>query len=227
MRRSKLISIMCATGCVAASLSTSPAQAVPITFNFAGTISTINDPLGAFSGVAAGTGFSGSYTFESTTADADASAAIGRYANALTAFSLTIGAHSLTFQPPPQTPNQIVVRDNVGPPDSYNVLADFAGFGGYSDIDLLGLGGQGSSALFSSDALPLTAAFFPLLTQTAFQLDLFQANSNPPPANTQTGRLTGTLSRLEVAQVPEPGTLALLGLGALGLAAAQRKNRAI
>jgi hypothetical protein len=213
-------------GLLVALVATLPmaAQAAQITFSFTGTITSISDPLNAFAGVSSGTTFSGSYTFDSTTADADSSATIGRYAGALEAFTLNIGAYSLSF-PGEGSPNQIVVRNDVGAGgniDTYNVLADFLGFGGYSDIDLLGLGGQGPNTVFGSDALPLTPDFFASLTFTTFQLDLKEQSKGT------TGTLRGTLTSLTTTtSVPEPGVLGLLGLGLLGLGLMRRRRATV
>ena len=209
-------------GLLVAVVATLPmaAQAAPITFSFTGTITSINDPLNAFAGISSGTAFSGSYTFDSTTPDADGSETVGRYAGALQAFTLNIGAYSLTF-PGEGSPNQVVVRNNIGAGgtiDTYNVLADFVAFGGYGDFDLLGLGGQGPNTVFGSDALPSTPDFFADLATTTFWLDLKEQSKG------STGALRGTLTALTTTtSVPEPGVLGLLGLGLLGLGLMRRQ----
>ena len=75
------------------------AHAVPITFAFTGVVSQDplldpSDPSDPFGGsIAAGTLFSGSYTFESTTPDGDASASGGSYTSSPGSLSVTIGGN--------------------------------------------------------------------------------------------------------------------------------------
>jgi hypothetical protein len=214
-------------GILVAALAILPiaSHAAPITFNFSGTVTSIDDPLNAFAGVVAGTTFSGSYTFESTTPDAaPGDPTDGRYAGAITAFSLTIGGHSLFGPGDDLSPNQIRVRDNTGATgniDSYNVLADLQNYGGYSDIDVLRLGGQGPNTVFGSDALPLTPDFFASLAVTFFRLVLYEGSG---PTKVQAGLIDGTLTSMTTTtSVPEPSTLGMLGLAMIGLALMRRR----
>jgi len=67
-------------------------HAAPITFNVDGTVNFVSSELtGSF---AIGDAFHLEYTFESTTADADASSTAGRYNSAITALSVTVGTYS-------------------------------------------------------------------------------------------------------------------------------------
>ena len=74
-----------------------PAQASPITFAFTGSVSQdpLLDPADPFGGnIALGTIFSGSFVFESTTADGDPSGNGGSYTSLGGTLSLTIGGNA-------------------------------------------------------------------------------------------------------------------------------------
>jgi hypothetical protein len=69
--------------------------ATPITVSFTGTVASVGSDL-AGSPFSEGQAVSGSFTFESSTADGDADPDEGLYLGALTSFSITIGAYSAT-----------------------------------------------------------------------------------------------------------------------------------
>ena len=198
-----------------------PCAAAPITFSFTGSVTqTTFDPNDPFAGgIAFGTAFSGSYTFESTAADNIPFASNGSY-NAFGLpylFTVTIGG--FTFS----TSDALNIGVGNGPADQYSVLACAGGpfcFGSTWTLFLEDLDG----AVFGSDALPVTAP--PL---SAFETALFTfrgfVDDNLVEISGQLESLVCSVGCEPVGTpIPEAGTLALVAtaLGALRL----RRGRA-
>jgi hypothetical protein len=184
--------------------------AAPITFDFTGSVTqTMFDPDDPFAGgIAFGTTFAGSYTFESTTADGIAAAHSGAYAppgGAPYQFAVTIGGH--TFSTPDFL--SIGVGNDVGATDHYAVLAcsgSAACQESTLELFLLDL----DATAFTSDALLVPA---PLLG--AFEIATFTfrglIGGNQVEILGQLESLTCSAGCDPVnVPVPEPGTLLLL-----------------
>src|SRR5215471_12201681 len=91
--RSRSRAVMCLTALGFALFSALPtAHATSTTFAYTGIVQTVVPALsGTFQ---PGDAFSGSYTFESTTPDADPSPGFGSYPNAITGLTFTIGSYT-------------------------------------------------------------------------------------------------------------------------------------
>jgi hypothetical protein len=198
-----------------------PAAANSITFGFTGTITQVPalDPVSPFPDpIDFGTPFSGTYTFDSTAADAIADPSAGSFASPGGSFTLTLSGLSLTFAGP-----SIVTIDSPGF-DFYSALysenpSNDNPTGVLLSItlqDLLGLA-------LSSDALPLTPpplAMFQL-SNSFFFTDTIDGNQ------VEVGGDLTSLTCIEGCSrtVPEPTTWTLLLLAALLCAMfARRRN---
>jgi PEP-CTERM motif len=191
-------------------------EAVPVTWEFSGEIAIVTDIDNDLGGaITVGTPFSGSFTFESNTPDGNPSVAVGRYDNPVTAISGSIGASAFTGSG--AFGSQIGINDSpVGDTDIFglgvqNLIApDFNGVFSFS----LGYAGS-SGTLLESDALPLFPADLDA-TDTAPVLFRWDRVGDDI-------LIAGELTVL----VPEPGSIALLALGAIAIARRRRSPRSV
>lgn len=128
------------------------ADAAPVTFGFSGRVTSANfgpddqpypNPITIFSG------FSGRYTFDSSSADLDPASSVGRYAMAGSPFGLTvdIGGNSFT------TANRLLIEVDNASSDAYLLGAgDLALFRLLVGVFLL----DPTGGALSRDTLPLT-----------------------------------------------------------------------
>jgi hypothetical protein len=202
------------------------ALATPITFTFTGTVASVAPALaGTFNTTQT---LSGSYTFESSSPDLDpADPTRGVYQSPLVpnALSFTIGSYAGGRTGPAMLGDQIRVFDNVSSQaDVYNPAWRPAlsgpNVGGLSpDTFVLQLPDLSQTA-FSSDALPLTPPNLAAFGNGAFWGLFFQNQDG-----TQFGLVEGRLTSLELAPVPEPATVLLLGSSFAGVGLVRWRQR--
>lgn len=198
------------------------AYAVPITFGFTGVVSQdpLLDPDDPFGGaIVTGTPFSGSYTFESTTADGDASANGGSYTSSPGSLSVNIGGYGFIGG----DLLNVGVFDGVGG-DFYTVFASETDGTDTYDISLILQDLDGS--VFGSALLPLSPP--PL---SAFELTSLFFTGSITGNQVQIDGVLTSLACLEGCgsgggggggggvPIPEPGNLWLVGIGLAGLGA--------
>jgi hypothetical protein len=179
------------------------ASSIPITFGFTATAGTVTEgPPGFTSGLNPGDSFSGQFTFESTTADANASTGFGDYQGALIGVKVFLPDGVLSLDNVGVSTNQI----QVTVPGAYNVdYAELAGSGTYGGQSLFtGIFQLDASGPFADDSLPLD----PTTLGTAAISRIYLAR--PDAANIEI--LNSTVTSLSLA--PEPGLLVLLATGA-------------
>jgi hypothetical protein len=196
-------------------LSTLSAEASLVTVNFTGTVTSSDDPDGYISGTILGDSFSGTLTY-------DTSATIGvpgsdpaiytylpsstpAYASPL-GITLTVGSH--TFSENYTGVMQVTVQNNLTSaayPDVFGAVADMK-VGNTSSLAGFALGDATGTAL-SSTALPTS------LNLSQWTVGDFNLTSPTIPGE---NIFSGSIN-LNGASVPEPGSLTLLGLGALGV----------
>ena len=191
------------------------ATAMPITFAFSGflTDDPLLDPDDPFGGtIAAGTTFSGDFTFDSTALDGIADPQTANYTSLGAPFGLSvlIGGNLFTAT----DALFIGVANDLAGRDQYLVT----GIGG--DLTVFLMLEDLTATVFASDALPLTAPPLGAFAIRSFFLDDPDVGGNQVQIQGEIDSLT--CASCDAAVVPEPGTLALFGTG---LAALLRRRR--
>ncbi len=198
------------------------ADAAPITFTFTGTVSQdpLLDPADPFGGtIAFGTPLSGSYVFDSTTPDRDASANGGSYTSAGGSLTLTIGGQLFLAA----DLLNIGVGNNFSGSDFYTVFAQSTGGLDVFDISLTLQDFNGT--VFAGASLPIDAPSF-----ASFELaTLFLTGTIGGNQVQIDGQLTSVICSGKCladdgtpVPVPEPTTLVLLSTA---LAAVRLRGR--
>lgn len=208
----------------------SSAHAVPVTYNFTGTIESTDAGTPALDSIfTVGGSVFGSYTYESTTPDIDVNPNGGNYSGALLNYEINLGGIQFSINPDPTVPafitngigiaNNFPFEDPTVNLDQYSVQAELLEpllgetvFGGLTGIDSTG-------TAFDSDLLlpfsPELSAFDTLL------FGLYRSVEDPvfgPSFEPIVNASLNTLTRVPTS-VPEPNSLfiLLIGLFSLGL----------
>jgi hypothetical protein len=212
------------------------ASADLVTLSFSGTITTLNDTGGVFGGeVKLGDAFSGSLIYDTATTDREGDPNVGNYlyANRLTntpfvpPLGLTIQIGSVTLQPNYGYIFMVDVFNNQPSPvlgvDGDGVQAiQSTSFDGTTVVPvsqtLVALFDRSQSA-FSSDALPSS------LSTSRFSEGIIQVIVSGGGAGSDD--VVALEGAIDVQAVPEPGSVALLAVGGLGVLGYIRRRRAL
>lgn len=209
--------LIAAAGIALAGMLAGTAHAAPVTYNFGGTVVLPG------SGFNPGDPFSGSFTFDDTTADTNADPARGDYLGG--SFSLSMGSVNFTSN------MRLEVVNNTAGQDALSVIAvptspgQSMGGGFFFGAAALQFTDT-TQAVFGSDAISelLTLSlsdFDPIFFAHRLEITLsaVPGGSGAP--------VIGDVTLLEVAgDVPEPQAVLLLGGGLVGLALWRRRRRA-
>lgn len=205
----------------------SVASASPITFSFTGEVTQdpLLDPADPFGGtITLGAALTGSYTFESTTADSDPSINGGSYTSVGGTLSVSIGGTALLAA----DLLNVGLGNNFSGSDFYTVSSRNTSGPDPFDVTLTLQDLQGtvfSDALLSSDAPPFAAfELTSLLLMGTFGGNQVEIGGRLTSLTCTTG--CGPAGAPGSAVVPEPSTVSLVSVGLAALRLRIRRRRA-
>lgn len=212
-----MIKLIAGLAAFCALLGTASAQVtIPAHFKFSGVIDqAVFDPSSPYGPIGPGTPFSGAYYFDISAPDEIADPNVGSYTTPWPFGSMSININNFHFVA--DDFSNIGIVDNPGSgPDQYTVYAQRGTPGGLSPYWTMTLYLEGPSDAFTGDDSPTVPP----------NLDLFYIR-NLTFEGVVVGE-GGVLTQFEIMgtvgslQVPEPGSLLLLGIGFAGMACARR-----
>jgi len=196
-----------------------PLYASAITFNFTGTIDKgVTDPSNVLGGdIHLGDTFSGSFTYDLTTADTNPLASVGGYQHNSAPYGLSIDINSHNFRTDPTDVNVVaeVVNDHSSGVDAFNVIS-FNNIG----ADIIAWQLEDATMTAVTDTTLLTSFN---LAEWSQDFGLRIEGGVGSAAVFPYFIVAGTVTSVTPASVPEPATILLLGSALAGLGFVRRR----
>ncbi len=193
------------------------AEAGLVTVDFSGSVTVVDTSL--ITGTKVGDSFSGTLVYDSSTPKTSMAGADPAIYTALpplaSGLGITLTVGGVTYAGETGYAEQLMVGYHLKGtyPDLFTAAA-YVNVGGSATLASFGLGDE-TGTVFSSTALPTS------LDLNKFSVGTFALAGQGGAANI----FQGTLSLLQPAAVPEPGSAVLLGIGALGGGCVLRARR--
>lgn len=209
----------------------SNAHAQLVTIQFSGTVNSLSADAAGLVNI--GNSFSGSYTYETSTADATASPIEGDYTNAIKALTLSVGGLSFSegVDPTPTFLTDGISIINNGFGMNIDVYAASVDTLSGSNVGIFSASQFGfnmylidpTGTIYSNDSLPTSLSLVPFQNP--------DSNLQPPTLeltvlNNGTRSTFASANISSITTVPVPASFWLFGSGSVGLVTLARRKRA-
>ncbi len=220
-----MLSLGCICLLAAAFLLMAPlgeAQAVPVTFEFSGHITSVLDCDNVLAGaVSEGDLFAGTFTYDTATPDSDPSPWVGAYWHETTPYSISVELNGLSFESNPTVPSFLAEVRDVSDNDTVALS---------SLSNLMPALDQGLSLILLKFVDPAGQALSSTDLPTSYNLDDWSQEwggltlwAGDCISEYTLQGVVNRIENVEINAIPEPGSLLLIGSGLFGLISLRRR----